>query len=65
MKLNVVTHFNGIYQKPLLAIFQLYWGGQVRKLEYYIDNILSLNNSKLSDFLDPIYPIELKEGYHR
>ena len=28
---------------------------------HYIDNILSLNNSKLSDFLDPIYPIELEK----
>ena len=26
----------------------------------YIDDVLSLNNSKLGDFVDPIYPIELE-----
>jgi len=32
----------------------------------YIDGVFSLNNSKLSDYVDRIYPIELDiKGYHR
>jgi hypothetical protein len=27
---------------------------------HYIDDVLSLNNSRLSDFVDRIYPIELE-----
>ena len=26
----------------------------------YIDDVLSLNNSRFGDFIDPIYPIELE-----
>ena len=26
----------------------------------YIDDVLSLNNSRFGDFVDPIYPIELE-----
>jgi hypothetical protein len=32
----------------------------------YIDDVLSLNNSRFGDFVDRIYPIELEiKGYHR
>ena len=30
---------------------------------YYIDDVLSLNNSRFSDFVDRIYPIELQIKY--
>ena len=33
---------------------------------HYIDDVLSLNNSRFVDCVDHIYPIELaKKGYHR
>jgi len=32
---------------------------------HYIDNVLSLNNSKFGDYVECIYPIELGNGYHR
>ena len=31
-----------------------------KKLSCYIDDVLSLNNSRFSDFVDRIYPIELE-----
>jgi len=33
---------------------------------HYIDDVLSLNNSKFSDFVDRIYPtLAWNKGYHR